>query len=343
MGDSKNDIRYSINDIRYSINVCYMFRVFIFFLFCLMSCNFKSQKKGTPKEFINNVIVDSLIYSKDSAKVLAELYMKMKNHEASFENPEYFDFTELIIDTLIYDITLNKIAVFVVAKNPTNRNPYSDSKLPYYYNANCYIGKRNFNDSSLFELECLCRFSEINFDDKETAVEGLKEDFFIELATVLDENKQPVFRYNINDKRFWDSPTGWKGMFEETRSKNENILFEKLKDTLIVYDIKGISSESAEAKVNYVNSRITKSETNIYGETGQGTILYNFEKYKIRVSETRFSYKSQIQNTTSGKDMQLEYKVNYYIDFNGRIIGEEIPYRIDIFKMFKEKVPFILK
>lgn len=194
-----------------------MFRVFIFFLFCLMSCNINSQKKGTPKEFINNVIVDSLIYSKDSAVILADLYMKMKNHEASFTNPEYFDSTELIIDTIIYDPSLNKIAVFVVAKNPIYRNPHSDSKSPYYYNANCYLGKRNNVDSRLFELKCLCRFSEINFDDKETAVEGLKEDFFIALATVLNEKKQPVFRYNINDKRFWDSPTGWKRMFEEIK------------------------------------------------------------------------------------------------------------------------------
>jgi hypothetical protein len=42
---------------------------------------------------------------------------------------------------------------------------------------------------------------------------ALKEDFFFELATVLDENNQPVFKYNINDKRFWNSPA-WKRMFE---------------------------------------------------------------------------------------------------------------------------------
>ena len=67
-----------------------------------------------------------------------------------------------------------------------------------------------------------------------------------------------------------------------------------------------------------------------------------FEKYKIRVSETKYTYKSQIENVTSSNDMKLEYKVNYFIDFNGRIIGEEVPYRIDIFKKFKEKVPFKL-
>jgi hypothetical protein len=191
-----------------------MFRALIFFVLSLTGCNGKSQKLETPKEFINNVAVDSAIYLKDKAAILDSLYGKMKRHEASFTNPEYYDSTELSIDTIMYDTSLNKIAVFVVAKNPTHRNPYSQSKLPFYYHGNCYVGKRVDAGSSNFELKCLCRFSEINFDDKETVIKALKEDFFIELATVLDENNQPVFKYNLNDKRFWDSPTGWRRMFE---------------------------------------------------------------------------------------------------------------------------------
>ena len=57
------------------------------------------------------------------------------------------------------------------------------------------------------------------------------------------------------------------------------------KDTLIIYNIKGISTEGAEAKVNYVNGKIAKSVTNIYGETGQSTIIYEFDTDKIKVSE----------------------------------------------------------
>ena len=125
--------------------------------------------------------------------------------------------------------------------------------------------------------------------------------------------------------------------------KKESISFQKSKDTLIVYDIEGISLDGAEAMVNYVNGRITKSVTNIYGETGQGTVLYKFEKDRIRVTETKYSYKLQIENVKSNKDMQLNYKVIFYMDFNGNILGDEIPYRIDIFKEFTKKVPFEIK
>ena len=191
-----------------------MFRNIFISLFTLASCNVNNQQIETPKEFLNNVIVDNVTYSKDSTAIITDLYVKLKNHEASFTNPEYFDSTILIIDTIMYDSSLNKIAVFVIAKNPTYRNPYSDSKLSYYYNANCYIGKRLDKGSSEFELKCLGRFSEINFHDSATVIKALKEDFFLELATVLDENKQPVFKYNLNDKRFWESSSGWKRIFK---------------------------------------------------------------------------------------------------------------------------------
>lgn len=191
-----------------------MFRLLILLFFFLSACKVNTPKTGTPPEFVNSIIPDSSMYAKDKMVILDSLYEKMKNHQASFSNPEYFDSTELSVDTILYDTSFNKIAVFVVSKNPTYRNPYSDSKLPFYYNGNCYIGKRTRPDLNMFDLKCLCRFSEVNFNDKQTTIRALQDDFFYELATVLDENSQPVFRYNLNDKRFWESPTGWKSFFD---------------------------------------------------------------------------------------------------------------------------------
>lgn len=131
---------------------------------------------------------------------------------------------------------------------------------------------------------------------------------------------------------------------QEMRSVNNKSDFSKVaKDTIIAYDIEGISAEGAGTKVNYVNGKISKSVTSIYGETGQATIIYEFETNKIKVSETKYSYKSGIENVKSDEDMQLDYEMSYLIDFKGNLIGKEIPERIDIFKEFKEVVPFELK
>lgn len=131
---------------------------------------------------------------------------------------------------------------------------------------------------------------------------------------------------------------------QEMGSINNKSDFSKVaKDTIITYDIEGFSAEGAGAKVNYVNGKITKSVTSIYGETGQATITYEFDTDKIKVLETKYSYKTTIENVKSDKDMKLDYEISYFIDFKGNLIGKEIPDKIDIFKEFKDAVPFELK
>ena len=191
-----------------------MFKTLAVLILFLFACGEAFRKKGTPDQYVNNVKINPVRYSRDSAAIVDSLYIMLKNHEASFGNKEYYDSTVLIVDSILYDSSLDKIAVFVVAKNPTHRNPYSESKLPYYYNANAYLGRRLESDSSRFELRCLCRFSMINFDDYKTVIDALKQDFFEELATVKDAYNQPIFKYNLDDKRFWDSATGWNSTFK---------------------------------------------------------------------------------------------------------------------------------
>jgi hypothetical protein len=137
----------------------------------------------------------------------------MKNHEASFSNPEYFDSTTLYLETLIYDSSFNRVALFVIAENPVHRNPHSDSKLPYYYNADCYLGKRIFADSSLFDLKNIGPVSIVNFHDRASASEAIRESYYSELTTFLDSDRNPRYNYNVNDKRFWESSKGWKRVF----------------------------------------------------------------------------------------------------------------------------------
>ncbi len=113
-------------------------------------------------------------------------------------------------------------------------------------------------------------------------------------------------------------------------------------DTVIIYDIEGSSDEGAEAKVSYVNAKISKSITNIYYGTGKATIIYEFAPDTIKVLETYIYYKTVLENVKSDNDMQLVYEHRYLIDYEGNIIGKRIPERIDIFKEFKDIVPFEL-
>ena len=121
--------------------------------------------------------------------------------------------------------------------------------------------------------------------------------------------------------------------FQLSRATNE---------TSIIYNIEGISSEGAEAKVNYVNGKISKSITTVYGETAQATIIYEFGAEKIKVLETKYSYKRMLEDVESDNDMSLDYRISYFIDYDGKVVGAEAPEHIDIFREFQRVVPFEL-
>lgn len=117
----------------------------------------------------------------------------------------------------------------------------------------------------------------------------------------------------------------------------------KVKDTLITYDIEGISAEGSECKASYVSGKIAKCVTNLFGETGQAMIVYEFEANRIKVLETKYVYKTELKNVKSDKDIELDYEISYLIDFKGNVIGKPIQNRMDIFEELKKTVPFELK
>lgn len=113
-----------------------------------------------------------------------------------------------------------------------------------------------------------------------------------------------------------------------------------INDTIITYELEGISTEGAEAKVNYIDGKIDRSDINIYAGTWQAIIIYEFQTDKIKVFEKKYIYKTVIEDVNSLEDMQIDYEIVYFIDFNGSIIGKDMPNRIDIYKEFIKAVPF---
>ena len=96
-----------------------------------------------------------------------------------------------------------------------------------------------------------------------------------------------------------------------------------------------------EAKVTYVNGKISRCITTVYGETGQATIIYEFGAENIKVLETKYSYKSRIEEVDADADLSLDYQISYLINYDGKVVGSEAPEHIDIFQEFQRVVPFV--
>ena len=120
---------------------------------------------------------------------------------------------------------------------------------------------------------------------------------------------------------------------------NENLI----KDTILIYDINGISTEGGEANVKYENGHIKESKLNIYGETGQLEVFYLFYSKQIKVIEKHYFYLEGLNNVFNHSDFKLNKEVVGLIDYNGIPLQESDSVNSEIFLTFKNQVPFILK
>ncbi|MEO8150669.1 MAG: hypothetical protein ABI723_23760 [Bacteroidia bacterium] len=179
------------------------------------SCGQFREKKITPNEFLNHTVIKKERYSKDSLEILIQLKIFLSKHEDFFYNKAYFDKTLLIIDTIIYSPDFNKLAVFVITKNPMYRQPYSDGKNEWYYDATCYLGLRQSDTISLSWWGP--NFT--NSTDEEELSLIIRDSYFTEQARG-DTIKANTYKYNLNDVRFWGSYV-WNEIEEEEIKKKE--------------------------------------------------------------------------------------------------------------------------
>lgn len=174
------------------------------------SCDYGTgtrEKIYTPEEFLNDARIARTAYSLDSTQLLMQLREELKNHNQSFHSKEYFSGTELIIDTVIYNDTFNRLAVLVLTKNPTHRQLVPDKNHEWYYDATCYLGIKQSDTILLSWIGP--NFS--NSENPEKLSEIIRDACFTAFAR-KDTINGGIYKYNLNDKRFWDSPI-WKKNF----------------------------------------------------------------------------------------------------------------------------------
>lgn len=197
----------------------------------LYSCDGMKQKKYTPKEFLNHTVIVKKDYAEDSIEVVRQLKDLLLKQEDFFHNKAYFDSTQLIIDSIVYSPDFNKLAVFVIAKNPVYRQLVPDKNYDWYYDATCYLGVRKNDTISLSFIGP----SFTNSYNKNELSTIIRDSYFTDFAT-NDTIGLHAYKYNMNDARFWDCSI-WKEI-EDKKIKKQAFEEEKKKHPENVYEPK---------------------------------------------------------------------------------------------------------
>lgn len=209
----------------------YSIMIHVIFIVALLYFCEACKRKGTPKNYINHTIVKRQAYIKDSIEIIQQLKSLLVKQKDFFENPDYFNSTKLIIDTIIYAPDLNKLAVFLITKNPENRHLVPNKNYDWYYDATCYLGVKQKGKINLFWIGP----SFTNSNDKEELSRTIRDSYFTNFAT-KDTTGLHTYKYNMNDLRFWDSAI-WKEI-EFKKIEEQEFELEKRKHPENIYEPK---------------------------------------------------------------------------------------------------------
>lgn len=185
--------------------------------------------KETPNEYVSNIVVNKKEYSSDSVNVIRQIQDFVKNHQESFYSKEYDESTRIIVDTILYSSDRKKIAAFIIAKNPVNKQRLPDKKYRWYYNATCYLGIKN--QDSYFLSWIGPNYS--NSYDMGSISRKIRNYYFKERSSNDNSND----KYNINDIRYWNNSEDWQKI-EHKRKIQKDIREEKLTNPENVYEDK---------------------------------------------------------------------------------------------------------
>lgn len=187
------------------------------------------RNTDTPDQFLNKTVTKKEDYAKDSLKISAKLKALLLQHEDFFYSNEYFEGTDIIIDTVLYSPDFNKLAVLVLTKNPTSRQLMPNQNEMWYYNATSYLGVRQSDTISLSWLGP----SFTNSTDRKELSNYIRQEYFRTFVS-KDTTERYAHKYNLNDVRFWKS-SEWQKI-EEDKIKRKEFEEEKTKHPENIYE-----------------------------------------------------------------------------------------------------------
>ncbi len=178
----------------------------------------------TPENFLNYVQVTHQEYYRDSVIVINELKVLLKNRKDFFQNSAYFDSTQLIVDSILYNQALDKVAVFVLAKNPTYRQLSPNNENMWYYDATCFLGNRKGQSIELIWVGPVLT----NAENEKDASKYIRDACFRHFVST----EGGIYLYNVNDVRFWSSPI-WKKIKSDNEKKEVDTMEIKSSDKIV--------------------------------------------------------------------------------------------------------------
>jgi len=179
---------------------------FLFAKLCY-GCNIIGMD-STPVKFRNHTTVMPGVYKNHHAILNDNIRLLIKQKVDPFDSKENDSMTEVFIDTILYSPKKDRIAFFAITKNSNDKLIGGGNKSEYHYNAHCFIADLG-SDSYINNIYWVRAFNLSNYKSLKEASERIRKIHFKEFKRRVDDKGKSLYKYNLDDVRFWDGPV-WK-------------------------------------------------------------------------------------------------------------------------------------
>lgn len=152
----------------------------------------------------------------------------IKSRTEPYHSSENDNETMILIDTILYSPNLNKIAFFVITKNSNQKfELLGGGELPEYpsdqfhFDAYCFLGEKK-DPETKYHLAWMRVLNISNFHSYEEASQRIRSKYFNELASIQNREGESIYKYNLDDRRFWIGPAWEKNFLSVEIYENDN-------------------------------------------------------------------------------------------------------------------------
>lgn len=181
--------------------------VYLILVLMLLGCNYSP----TPIKYINTFTVNNDVYNRTKSDVLDTLYLWENNYHYPFESGHYIN-CKIFIDTILYSPGVDKFVFIAIIENKKVNSFNDDSSI--CYDAFCFGGYFLTN----FKINFF-RGTNIAYIDRPT-LKKASEDFrffYFNQLRLFDEYGENSYKYNVDDKRFWNGPF-WEFLYDYNKN-----------------------------------------------------------------------------------------------------------------------------
>ncbi|MEZ5045303.1 MAG: hypothetical protein R2828_35740 [Saprospiraceae bacterium] len=176
-----------------------IFMVFLSVL--LLKCGGKQGAIIPEYSYANEVNRDK--YFADSTFLIDHIGKMIQRKEGPFYPEKFDDSTEIYIDTILYNADQDRLAFFVITKNTNDKLLTKGSRDKSHFDAHFFIGEI-FEKS--WELKWFKRLNFSRFESYNDISIKMRSWYNNELEKVKGSGGKSLYKYNLNDYRFWDGP-----------------------------------------------------------------------------------------------------------------------------------------